>query len=58
MERKLTQTEIQIYRLVSAGYTTKQIAEILSKSPRTIFNQRSIITQKLKKNNTLKIGNF
>jgi len=51
MKSKLAAVEKDILKLAIKGYSTKQIAVILFKSPGTITNQRTTIMRKLKARN-------
>lgn len=53
--KKLTRCEIKVLDKIAEGYTSKEIAEILNNSPRTIEKHRENINRKLnfKQNDTL-----
>jgi DNA-binding NarL/FixJ family response regulator len=51
----LTQREKEILRLVSDGYSAKEIAEMLFISPRTVETHRLRIMQKLEAHNTAEL---
>lgn len=46
-EIEFSRTDVELLRLVSAGHSTKQIAELRSRSPATVRNQLSALYQKL-----------
>ena len=54
----LTEKEIEIIKLIGAGYSTKEIAAKLYNSVKTIENYSSMIKKKLKIKNIAEIGVF
>jgi DNA-binding CsgD family transcriptional regulator len=46
-EIEFSRIDVELLRLVSAGHSTKQIAELRSRSPATVRNQLSALYQKL-----------
>lgn len=52
LEKKLTDRELEVFRLIGQGLTTKEIAECLSLSPKTVDTYRERIKKKLNLKNS------
>lgn len=53
---QLTEREIEIIQLIAAGNTTKEIAQLLDRSPNTIETHRANILAKLGLNNVVELA--
>jgi len=51
----LTATEINILKLIASGMSSKEIARLLHRSPRTIENHRAHLMKKLDVDNSIEL---